>query len=491
MSRFFSAHSTIALGAVLGFGACHPDEPEPTYYASIANNGMEEQGRSLLSEEMDEWVGFDSGDHFSVSTHAITERGQAVTLSIVNGAALRTAPAAPIRNLLLTGGGPGRPVTLRVTEVPRSPIDSTVTQLHVEKKDANGAWAPVPCGDKLAVPMAGVFTRTGLHKLSSTRITLACLRDGVAAKCLDWSFRPGTDPDSMLWKTHQACTRMARADICGVGRSHTRNSTRIWFYDTLAGNDIPDAVDSQLVEPLTTWPPPPDVYYFEAMWRPGDDHAGCLSKLRWQEQGLGALCNGRLPDPRAAGGSGLAGYCEGASIEDAISVGGAVLFNKTQYNDLGLALWVADRPDGRSDYTTTVRGFPGGPSDPTIRPFHERPNAPPYFWVRHEAFLMRVPPSDLTPQQYAAVATFVHAASGDRVLARKDDPQFGPGSGYALDFDEGFVTNAPVDGSNTALYLWKNFQTGDQVATTGASAPPGYVKLRLIGYVADPLPPPQ
>ncbi len=482
MTRF-----CFAVCIVLGLAACHPGEPEPLYEA-IVSNGMEEQGRYLLGEQMDGWVGFDSADHFSVSTQAIAEDGQTVTLSIAQGAALRTTPFKPIRNVIVSGGSASQPVTLRITEVPRSPVDSTITQLLVEKKREDGSWDPIPCGDKLAVPMAGVFTRTGLHKLSPGRLTLSCLREGVVAKCAEWSFRPGTDPNSLLWKTHQACTRMARADICSVGRTHTRNNTLIWFFDTIPGNDIPDAVDSQILEPLTTWPPPPSVYYFEAMWRAGEDHAGCLSKLRWQEQGLGALCNGRLPDPRSSGGNGLAGYCEGTSIEEAIDVRGALLFNKTKYNDLGLALWVADRPDGSSDFTTTVRGFPGGPADPTIRPFHERPNAPPYFWVRHEAFLMRVPPSNLTPQQYAAVATFVHTTSGDRVLARKDDPLFGAGSGYALDFDEGYVTNERIPGSNTPLFLWRSSQTGDQVATTGENIPPGYVKLRLIGYVADPLP---
>lgn len=488
MRSFFSLWLRLCLCVGLFLG-CHPDAPpEPTYTSGIVNNGMEEQSRFLLGEELDGWAGYDRKDHFSVSNRAQTEQGQAVMLAIRNGAALTTTPKVPIQKLVLTGGTDASPVILRITEVARVPADSTITQLFVELKYPTGEWGPAPCGNDLAVPLAGVFSRNGLHELEHGRLTLACLDQGVAAKCTEWSYRAGADPTTLSWETHQACTRMARADICSAGRSHTRNATRIWFYDTIPDNNIPDAVDVVLAEPLTSWPPPPNVYYFEAMWRAGSDHAGCLSKLRWQALMPGALCNGLLPDPRTGfNNNGIADYCEGSSVEDAIELGGAILFNKTQYNDLALGLWVAERPNGRHDYTTTVRGYVGGPGDPTIHPFHERPNAPVFQPVRHEAFLMRVPPTNLTPQQYAAVATFVHTTSGDRVLARKDDPMLGPGSGYVVDFDEGFVTNEPVDGSTTPLFLWRH-ANGDQVSTTGTTAPLGYQKMRLVGYVADPDP---
>lgn len=489
-SRAASAVSLFASSLLsllsLGLGACHPEAPVATH-TGINNNGMEEQGRYLLGEEIDGWAGSVTGEHFSISTRATTTSGQVVTLTIPQGAQLKTSPAVPIQKLLLTGGPAGKPVTLRITEVARVPADPTITQLLVEKQYEDGRWGPVPCGNNLAVPLAGVFTRAGLHEQVQGRLTLACLRDGVAAKCTEWAFRAGPNPDTDVWRTHQACTRMARADICGTGRSHTRNSTRIWFYDTIEDNGIPDAVDSQLVEPLTQWPPPPDRYYFEAMWRPGDDHAGCLSKLRWQALMPGALCNGLLPDPRGPGGSGLAGYCEGASVEDAIETGGALMFNRTQYSDLALSLWAADRTNGR-DFTTTVRGFRGGPADPTIHPFWEHAGNS-YQPIRHEAFLLRVPPSNLMPQQYAPVATFRNTVSNDRVLARRDDPLIGASGNYVVEFDEGFVTTEPLDGSRTALYMWHHPVSKDLVATTGLNGPtPGHVRMHLIGYVADPDP---
>lgn len=486
--RFRARSPLAALAIAVLASACYGEPPEPTLYLGVVNNGMEEQGRLLLGEELDGWAGTATNKHFSVSNRAVDEKGKVVTLSIDRGAALVTTPRVPIQNLVVVGGAPEAPVTLRLTEVPRLPADATLTQLTVERKYGDGSWGPVPCGNDLAVALAGEFTRTGLHVDTYGRITLACLDQGVAAKCTEWSYRAGTNPASLLWQTHQACTRMARADICAVGRSHTRNATRIWFYDTIPGNDIPDAVDAQLAEPLLTWPPPPDVYYFEAMWRGGDDHAGCLSKLRWQALMPGALCNGLLPDPRSPmNGNGIADYCERSSVEDAIEIGGAILFNKTQYSDLALALWSAERSDGTRDFTTTVRGFVGGPGDPTVHPFWEHAGST-YQPIRPEAFLLRVPPTNLTPQQYAAVATFRNATN-DRVLVRKDDPMFGPGSAYLHEFDEGFVTTEPVDGSRTALWLWRHPVTKDLVSSTGMAGPtPQHVRQRLIGYVADPDP---
>lgn len=474
--------SGVAVAAALT--ACNVAPPEATQFPSVANNGMEDQGRFLLGATLDSWPGAVPGEHFSVSTQALTAAGLRATLSIPSAALL--ASTKPIVDLELTGGPAATPVRLRInliTQVP--PLRPTLTKVRLEQWSGTG-WTLGPCGAALAIPLAGVFQRDGLHVARADRITFACDEEGVSAKCADWGYPPGPTAGGIIWDTHQACTRMARSDICSDGIPHTRSHTRIWFYDTIRNNAIPDAVQELVQQPLDVWPPPPDIYYFEAMWRPGIAHAGCLSKLRWQALRVGALCGGLLPDPRTPSNSdGIADVCEDVSIEDAIEDGGAILFNKTQYSDLALIVWRTERPGGFVDYTTTVRGFIGGGNQETVHPFWEhvgdvyQPLAP-------EAYLMRVPPVGVGETEYAAVSTFVHPG-GDRVLARTADPLFGPDSGYVREFDEGFVLVAGRDGARAELWIWRSPVTGDRVAITGYSTPPGgYMRERFVGFITDP-----
>jgi hypothetical protein len=63
---------------------------------------------------------------------------------------------------------------------------------------------------------------------------------------------------------HQACTRMARADYCGNGQSHTHENTAIDFYDRFG------------IAELGKWAP--GSAPFEAAWAP--DGATCLAHTR-------------------------------------------------------------------------------------------------------------------------------------------------------------------------------------------------------------------
>jgi hypothetical protein len=86
------------------------------------------------------------------------------------------------------------------------------------------------------------------------------------AKCARWGYRPWQSYNGVpLAAYHQACTRMARADYCGDGESHTKDGTPVDIYDNLGllvrGND-----------PLL---------HFEASWTPRG--AYCISKQRWLE----------------------------------------------------------------------------------------------------------------------------------------------------------------------------------------------------------------
>lgn len=76
--------------------------------------------------------------------------------------------------------------------------------------------------------------------------TFACT-DGVIAKCArSWGYKPWARLPSSLQRVidmrplHLACTRAARADYCGDGRSHTRDGTAIDLFD-IHGFNVWDA----------------------------------------------------------------------------------------------------------------------------------------------------------------------------------------------------------------------------------------------------------
>lgn len=83
-----------------------------------------------------------------------------------------------------------------------------------------------------AIPLSGTWDETGTHK-EDGKITFACT-NGVLAKCVRWGYKPWkTVNGESLRDYHQACTRMARADYCGRGMSHTQDGTPIDLYDRL------------------------------------------------------------------------------------------------------------------------------------------------------------------------------------------------------------------------------------------------------------------
>jgi ADYC domain len=447
--------------------------PEPTSFVSTAVQGMEEQGRFLLGTTLDAEPGRTSLEHASLSVAVASAAGVATTVSVSRAAVLTTPFKGGLAGLVFTSDSGGR---IRIDTVSAT---ATITKVHLQKQ-VGGVWVDGACGAGLALPLSGVFQRDGLHVADATRLTFACDGDGVAAKCITWGFPPGPSAGA-IWDQHQACTRMARADTCSNGVPHTRRETKISFFDIVPGNDIPDALTDLTVDPVASWPPPAGGYYFEAMWRAGSSAAKCLSKMRWQALPVGAACGGALPDPREA----VADTCEATSVQDAIDRGGVILFNKSQYNDLAMGLWYAERPNGARDYVTTVRGYHGGLRDLTVHPFHET-DGDIYQFVKLDAFLMRVPPGGLQPSDYAAVATYKKLSTGSRVLARKTDPRFTPANGYTLEYDEGYVLNAPRPGGDAALVLYRNATTDDYVASAVGPPTPSYASQGVIGYLTAP-----
>uniref|UniRef100_UPI00286BD6D5 ADYC domain-containing protein n=1 Tax=Chamaesiphon sp. VAR_48_metabat_135_sub TaxID=2964699 RepID=UPI00286BD6D5 len=109
------------------------------------------------------------------------------------------------------------------------------------------------------------------HLKGDDRTMFACT-NGVAAKCVRLEYKPWKVLNGQsLWKYHQACTRMLRADYCGDGLPRTREGTPIVIHDRLIHN--PQAPDQT--------PPDPQMS-FEAAW--DEDGAVYVNRPRWSEK---------------------------------------------------------------------------------------------------------------------------------------------------------------------------------------------------------------
>ena len=122
-----------------------------------------------------------------------------------------------------------------------------------------------------AMLLSGEWNETGTH-IDNDRVTVACT-SGVLAKCVRWGYKPWQTVQGVsLRDYHQTCTRMARADYCGNGISHTKDGTQIDIYDRL-GIQQPEPQDNQEI-------------VFEAAW--GVNGAVLLARTRYPE-GLAQL----------------------------------------------------------------------------------------------------------------------------------------------------------------------------------------------------------
>lgn len=88
-------------------------------------------------------------------------------------------------------------------------------------------------GVSKAMLLLGFWSETGNYIDDSSVVTVACT-SGVLAKCVRLGYKPWKEVAGIsLQNYHQACTRMARADYCGNGISHTKDGTLIDVYDSL------------------------------------------------------------------------------------------------------------------------------------------------------------------------------------------------------------------------------------------------------------------
>ena len=179
--------------------------------------------------------------------------------------------------------------------------------------DANGVAA--------AIPIAATFDSGGNRVESTTQFSFACTR-GVMAKCYRWGYRPWlTDAagSSLTFSNlHWACTRLARADYCGDGRTWTYNGTRINVWDTAPAPG-----------PFQLHGPSDPTFFFEAGWN--TKGAVCLSKQRWATLNpqIAQNCPGKLVAPGASTSAGT--VCD-TPEQAALFDSSTRLFNESKAN---------------------------------------------------------------------------------------------------------------------------------------------------------------
>jgi hypothetical protein len=157
----------------------------------------------------------------------------------------------------------------------------TTYRYEVEELRPDGAWVPLcgPDSDGLPVAIAttGWWDQTASRQEDPDLFTFSC-RKGVITKCYRWGYRPWVPEQSPgvmghssseaalqhAKDLHYSCTRMARADYCGDGRSFTVTDTLINIFDDDGVQLRSDA--------------PPD-FFFEAGWV--TTGATCLNHKRW------------------------------------------------------------------------------------------------------------------------------------------------------------------------------------------------------------------
>lgn len=184
-------------------------------------------------------------------------------------------PGALVGAMLAGTASDGQPVEVALCGAEQAPEDPSMEWYRIEVWNAvSGSWEN-PCIATHRVPaprvlaVRGVWDGSGARHEQAGKFTFAC-ENGAIAKCIRWGYRPWeTKKGRSLEELHQACTRMARADYCGDGHSHTHEETGIDVYDSLG-------VLERTLEASPNWEP--RRASFEAAW--GPEGAWCLARTR-------------------------------------------------------------------------------------------------------------------------------------------------------------------------------------------------------------------
>jgi ADYC domain len=339
----------------------HEEAPDESVHEAMVGGDYWDddiQGLHLLGNEADKLLG-DSG-HYSVNTSA-TLSGKTVTLTMQGEQLTATGSAGTFQGMGLKGlvmkGSDSS--TLTILTVDTSKPTRAAFELVRTVGATNSAYCDATLG-RYAYAMVGKWSKARSHTLT-TDISFACARSGVAAKCIDWDFKPGTvGPTDLLWEHHQACTQMANANYCMDGEAHTYDQTpvRIRDWNTTIGKPAPDEYplgkpDLRLEKAPPTLPGDPDRIYFEAAWAPNTPVL-CLSSLRWLSMPTDGPCGqNSIPDPRIEGSG--AKFCEDWTTTDFINAH-ALVVNGSRTMDMRIFQWARGTTTA-VDRLATVRGY--------------------------------------------------------------------------------------------------------------------------------------
>ena len=194
-----------------------------------------------------------------------------------------------------------------------------------------------------AVPVAEVWNSTGTQGFNPKHFTMACT-GGAIAKCYRWGYRAWKPMTKALGHV-QACTRMAMADYCGNGKSHTMEGTPISIYDFAQpqANEAP----AEPMDAIPTWYPsgwPGLEMQFETAWtgEPEDSAKRDPKQWRctkWHESTRGPRDLDRRSRRPSADEARRARECLPRLWEwkTPASVGGALCLSKKRWDAIGLA----------------------------------------------------------------------------------------------------------------------------------------------------------
>jgi hypothetical protein len=256
-----------------------------------------------------------------------------------------------------------------------------------------------------AVALQGIFEADRFH-VHHTDVSFAC-DDGVAKKCEGWGYIPGSDPNGPGWRHHQACMRMANADVYGNGETHTREETPIVIRDTMRGAQ-PGPSDAPALSYPEVLPAPPGIAFFEGAWGwKRNEGAICLAKPRWASLPVEGPQHPSLPDPRNVGG---VAFCEDLSISDMVARG-ALLFNASKKMDMYLYRW---RNPTTGHLVASVRGFPSADRARRQPPF---PGYTDYLGT--DGIILRNPTGTLEDSDVTPMYVQHNPKTGDYVVATR------------------------------------------------------------------------
>ncbi len=195
----------------------------------------------------------------------------------LEGGHLEAVPSAGsvVGTVLQGTASNGKPVEVAICGAEPSSEDPTMVWYRIQVWNTVAQEWENPCvaldhvPDPRALAVNGVWDASGARRDVPGKLTFAC-ENGAISKCILWGYKPWASRDGQsLADLHQACTRMARADYCGNGRSHTHEDTTIDMYDRLG-------IIERATEASADWDPARGS--FEAAWAP--DGATCLGHTR-------------------------------------------------------------------------------------------------------------------------------------------------------------------------------------------------------------------